>query len=163
MLLKVLQKAIEANGLTMATERKKELLPGIVEVIDTGSTGRGTNEPGDGDFDFMLRIDREILKDSESFKEKIKEVLSSLKSPKEAVVTGNGDFRYKGVKIEGLDEPVDVDLTFVQRTDEIEFTTEECIKERLETIRRRNPEDYKYVIANILIAKKFLKHNLFAL
>ena len=27
-----------------------------LELIDTGSTGRGTNIPGDGDFDFMLRV-----------------------------------------------------------------------------------------------------------
>ena len=61
------------------------------------------------------------------------------------------------MQIEGLDELIDVDLTFTRRTDEIEFTTEECIKNRLETIKRNSPEDYKYVIANILLAKKFLK------
>lgn len=40
-----------------------DLTPGSVELLDTGSTGRGTNEPGDGDFDLVMRVNREIIKD----------------------------------------------------------------------------------------------------
>jgi len=156
-LLKVLEQAIQESGLEMLTEREKDMLPGVVEVIDTGSTGRGTNLPGDGDFDFMVRLDNNVLKNSGEFKDKVAAALSSVAPPQKNDITDKGDFRYKGVKVEGLDEMIDVDLTFTRRTDEIEFTTEECIKDRLETIKRNSLEDYQYVIANILLAKKFLK------
>ena len=39
----------------------RDLTENYVELIDTGSTGRGTNKPGDGDFDFMMRLDRAII------------------------------------------------------------------------------------------------------
>ncbi len=157
MIIQTLKNAIEEQGLTMSTQRKLDLLPGIVEVIDTGSTGRGTNEPGDGDFDFMMRIDKSIVNRPEEFKEKIRKVLSDIARPEGNDETIKGDFRYKGVSIDGLEKKVDLDLTFEKRTDEIEYTTEECIKDRLETIKRNNPEDYKYVVANILLAKRVLK------
>ena len=157
MIIQTLKTVIEEQGLKMSTKRELDLLPGIVEVIDTGSTGRGTNEPGDGDFDFMMRMDKSIVNDSAEFKEKIRKALSAISAPDKNVETGDGDFRYKGVSINGLDKKVDVDLTFGKRTDEIEYTTDECIKDRLETIKRNNPEDYKYVVANILLAKRVLK------
>ena len=40
-----------------------DLTENIVEMIDTGSTGRQTNAPGSGDFDYMARLDRSILND----------------------------------------------------------------------------------------------------
>ena len=83
--------------------------------------------------------------------------MSSIAEPTEATTTGNGDFRFKGVTIDGLEDKVDIDLTFASRADEVEYSTEECIKDRLATIERNNPEDYKYVVANILLAKKVLK------
>ena len=83
--------------------------------------------------------------------------MSSIAEPTEATTTGNGDLRFKGVTIEGLESKVDIDLTFASRADEIEYSTEECIKDRLATIEKNNPEDYKYVVANILLAKKVLK------
>ena len=79
------------------------------------------------------------------------------KNPSETTETNAGDFRYKGVVIEGINQEIDVDLSFTERTDEIEYSTDECIKDRLSTIRSKSEEDYKYVIANILLAKKFLK------
>lgn len=83
--------------------------------------------------------------------------MSAIAEPTEATTTGNGDFRFKGVTIDGLEDKVDIDLTFASRADEVEYSTEECIKDRLATIERNNPEDYKYVVANILLAKKVLK------
>lgn len=156
-ILQTLRGAIESYGLNMSKKRTEDLLQGIVEVIDTGSTGRGTNLPGDGDFDFMVRIDGKILNKSHELKQLLEKSLSTLDTPDENVVTAKGDFRFKGVSIEGLKDKVDIDLSFTKRTDEIEYTTEECIKDRLETIRKNNLEDYEYVVANILLAKIVLK------
>ena len=60
--MKLINNAIEKCGYKMSTKRVLDLVPGLIEIIDTGSTGRGTNEPGDGDFDFMVRLDK-ILAD----------------------------------------------------------------------------------------------------
>ena len=141
----------------MTTKREKDLSKECIEVIAIGSTGRGTNEPEDGDFDFMVRIDKKIIKNLEELKKRINETLFAISRPNKEDTNGRGDFRYKGVSIAGLDKKVDIDLTFTRRTDEIEYSTEECIKDRLETIKRNSLEDYKYVIANILLAKKVLK------
>ena len=59
-ILQTLKTAIESEGITMSSERVHTLMPNIAEVVDTGSTGRGTNEPGDGDFDFMIRLDNRV-------------------------------------------------------------------------------------------------------
>ena len=56
-IMSTLRVAIQKYGMNMSEKRTAELLQGTVEVIDTGSTGRGTNLPGDGDFDFMVRLD----------------------------------------------------------------------------------------------------------
>jgi hypothetical protein len=71
--------------------------------------------------------------------------------------TTEGDYRYKGVNIEGLEKAVNIDLSFTQRTDEIEFSTDESIKNRLNTIKNKNINDYKIVVSNIILAKKMLK------
>ena len=158
-ILYTLEEAIKSYGLNMSDKRMDELLSGTVEIIDTGSTGRATNLPGDGDFDFMVRLDASIFNKPENLKQSLKDALTRCGKPKKGVMTRTGDFRLKGVSIEGLKEKVDLDLSFTKRTDEIEYSTEECIKDRLETIRRKSPEDYEYVVANILMAKTFLKES----
>ena len=156
-ILQTLNTAIESCGLKMSDKRLLELLEGKVEVVDIGSTGRGTNTPGDGDFDFMVRIDKKLMQNPEEIKGAIKKALVANGEPDELLITYDEDFRFKGVSIEGLQDKVDIDLTFAPRTDELEYTTEESIVDRLDTIKRNNPEDYKYVVANILLAKKVLK------
>lgn len=156
-ILQTLRGAVESYGLNMSEKRTEDLLQGIVEVIDTGSTGRGTNLPGDGDFDFMVKLDGKILNAPQELKQLLEKSLCTLDMPSESIITAKGDFRFKDVSIEGLKDKVDIDLSFTKRTDEIEYTTEECIKDRLETIRKNNPEDYKCVVANILLAKTVLK------
>ena len=157
LILQTLKSAVETYGLNMSEKMTEDILQGTVEIIDTGSTGRGTNLPGDGDFDFMVRLDKNILTKSEGFKQLITDAVCSLDKPNESVTTGKGDFKFKGVSIAGIKEKVDLDLSFTPRTDEIEYTTEECIKDRLETIKRSNPEEYKCVVANIILAKTVLK------
>lgn len=158
-ILDVFRRVAEKMGLKLSDKRNYDLTPGIVEFIDTGSTGRGTNEPGDGDFDFMVRMDLNLYEDSEKFKQLIKDELNMTDKIEKSNETGNGDFRYKGVTIDGLKEKVDLDLTFSMRSNEIEYSTEECINDRLKTIENNNKDDYKYVIANILLSKKFLKNS----
>ena len=129
---------------------------GDVEILDTGSTGRGTNVRGDSDFDFLVRIDRNAFDDEKKRKEIIAKVCEKL--GKEY----NDDPRWKakdgnGVKLPGVEEELDVDISFKTRTNKLEYSTDEALKDRLETIRKQDPERYKEVVANIIVAKEVLK------
>ncbi|MGN1299705.1 MAG: hypothetical protein ACI4UE_06975 [Candidatus Scatovivens sp.] len=158
----VVKKALDKDeiSLELRTELSKDMAPGFVEFIDTGSTGRGTNMPGRGDFDFTLKLDKEIIEDSkklEIVKNALREVFKD--RGKESIETGNGDFRYKAVKIEGIENPIDLDITFMPKSEYVTYSTDMCIAERLNGLKKSNPEGYKYAIANIVLAKQKLKEN----
>ena len=124
----------------------------IVEFIDTGSTGRGTNIPGDGDFDFMLKCSN-----IEERKKAIEMIKKALKGISEG---GSNEFniRYKDVKIEGLDCPVDIDVTSETKRLEVEYSSDLCVRDRLSNIKQNFGEEaYNQVIDNIIVAKKRLK------
>ena len=91
----------------------------------------------------MVRVDRDIYDNPEKIKQLIKDELSQISVPDNNTETTNGDFRYKGVTIDGLDKKLDIDLTYSIRSNEIEYSTEECIKDRLKTIQNNSEEDYK--------------------
>ena len=150
------EEAIKKVGLELNDGIDKDLSEGRVDLIDTGSTGRGTNMPGDGDFDFMLRLDKRIMVNSNNMNE-IKEVLlDAFGEEHRQEVIGSGDFRLKKVKIDGLEEPVDIDMTFVEKMDQLDYSTDMALQDRLQTIEKQDPEKYPYVVANILLAKKVL-------
>ena len=153
------RKATESLGLKLKTEIDGDLTEGYVEILNTGSTGRGTNTAGDSDFDFYIRLDNKILNDPnklEEFKNALKEQIISIDTEE---YTSKGDFRYKGVKIEGLENKIDLDLSFTKKLNKVVYSTDMCLKDRLETIKKQDPEKYSLVVANIQYAKTFLKEN----
>ena len=78
-----------------------------VELINTGSTVRGTNLPNDIDFDYVMKIDFnkiDIIKQN---------LLVNLPCIDKIVMENK--IRLKQVKIEGLDQLVDIDITFVSK------------------------------------------------
>lgn len=152
----VIRKSLEELGLHLKTSIDGNLTEGYVEFIDTGSTGRGTNKLGDGDFDFMMRLDKTILANPSLLKKLKQSILRNLNKEYTSDITGNGDFRLKNVQ---LDEEtiVDIDITFTEKTDKITYSTDMALRDRLTTIEKIDPEKYKYVIANILLAKQILK------
>ena len=106
----------------------------------------------------MVRLDRALIADEQKLKEFKNLLRQELGAhAKDASETGKGDFRYKGVSLDGLDEPVDVDMTFIQKTDKVDYSTDMCLRDRLETIRNLSEEKYQAVLANVIIAKKTLK------
>lgn len=110
----IIKKSLEELGLNLKTDIDGDLTEGFVELIDSGSTGRGTNKPSDG------------------------------------------DFRLKDVRIDNKTN-VDIDITFTTKTDKIAYSTDMALRDRLSTIKKIDPEKYKYVVANILLAKRVLK------
>ena len=152
----IIKKSLEELGLNLKTEIDGDLTEGFVELIDTGSTGRGTNKPGDGDFDFMMRLDKAILSNSSKLDKLKQTILKNLGKENSSEITGAGDFRLKGVQIDNKTN-VDIDITFTKKTDKIAYSTDMALRDRLATIKKTDPEKYKYVVANILLAKQVLK------
>lgn len=136
-----------------------DLTPGSVEFIDTGSTGRNTNVPHSGDFDFFMRLDNEIFLNDKlyrSFKDRLMQELDKYEMEESIKITDSGDIRCKGVKIDEK-TTVDIDISFGVKTNKVTYSSDKCLQDRLENIKEQYPDDYKYVVANIIQAKQVLK------
>lgn len=131
-----------------------DITPGGVELINTGSTSRFTNANKEGDYDFILRVDKSIFSDSDKLKEFKNSLLDKLEYTKDV---GGAQPRLKEVKIPGIDAPVDIDLTIVGKTNQLNYSTEKSLEDRLKTISKQDLEKYQYVLANIILAKQTLK------
>lgn len=134
-----------------------DITEGTAEVIDTGSTGRYSNAPKDGDFDFMMKLDLQFFRNSEKFnefREKLLEKMGATTQEEKIKALANGNIRIKDVKLESLEEPVDIDVTFTHKTNKVQYSTDMALKEYYDAM---PPEIRKQVVANVLFAKKYLK------
>ena len=127
---------------------------GDVELVEAGSTMRGTNIPtvdASLDFDFTVRIDPD----------KVWLVKNALESKFQASGHITQTARYKvrllGVKIPGLDALIDLDFSLTPQKKKY-LATEDAICEQLDNIKMQSTEKYNLVLANIMYAKDFLKH-----
>ena len=134
-----------------------DLTENIVEMIDTGSTGRQTNAPGSGDFDYMARLDRSILNDPTKKQQITDALLAAFGRENDSSAIVNGNLRLKQVSIDGLAEPVDIDITFAQKTNKVQYPTDAALADRLNNIKNQSETKYQQVLANIIYAKQFLK------
>ena len=134
-----------------------DLTENIVEMIDTGSTGRQTNAPGSGDFDYLARLDRSILNDPTKKQQITDALLAAFGRENDGSAIVNGNLRLKQVSIDGLAEPVDIDITFAQKTNKVQYPTDAALVDRLSNIKNQSETKYQQVLANIIYAKQFLK------
>ena len=134
-----------------------DLTENIVEMIDTGSTGRQTNAPGSGDFDYMARLDRSILNDPTKKQQITDALLTAFGRENDGSAIVNGNLRLKQVSLDGLAEPVDIDITFTQKTNKVQYPTDAALADRLSNIKNQSEAKYQQVLANIIYAKQFLK------
>ena len=134
-----------------------DLTENIVEMIDTGSTSRQTNAPGSGDFDYIARLDRSILNDPTKKQQITDALLAAFGRENDGSVMVNGNLRLKQVSIDGLAEPVDIDITFAQKTNKVQYPTDAALADRLSNIKNQSETKYQQVLANIIYAKQFLK------
>ncbi len=134
-----------------------DLTENIVEMIDTGSTGRQTNAPGSGDFDYLARLDRSILNDPTKKQQITDALLAAFGRENDGSTIVNGNLRLKQVSIDGLAEPVDIDITFAQKTNKVQYPTDAALADRLSNIKNQSETKYRQVLANIIYAKQFLK------
>ena len=134
-----------------------DLTENIVEMIDTGSTSRQTNAPGSGDFDYVARLDRSILNDPTKKQQITDALLTAFGRENDDSAIVNGNLRLKRVSIDGLAEPVDIDITFAQKTNKVQYPTDAALADRLTNIKNQSETKYQQVLANIIYAKQFLK------
>ena len=156
-LTRIFREAFSELGYGVKEHIDGDVSVGDVEILDTGSTGRGTNVRGDSDFDFVVRIDRNDYDDERKRHRIIEKVCEKFgkeydENPRWKAETGSG------VKLAGIEGELDVDISFKIRTNKLEYTTDEALKDRLDTIKKQDPEKYREVVANIVLAKEFLKN-----
>ena len=162
------RKGMSEVNVVMKDKLDGNVKAGYADLIDTGSTARGTDLPGKADFDYICRVDRSLFNNPtkfQEFKDSIKNQFVSI--DKEEYV--NGNFRFKGVVVEGLDEKVDIDLSFVIRTTKLTISSDESLLTRMDAIENGSytvsgdraiddpVEARNLVTGNILMAKKLLK------
>ena len=154
----IIKEVLDEMGISIKYKSDGDLSTKTAEFIDTGSTGRGTNVPYDGDFDFYLRLDADIVKEPENMNKFKNRLIKKLEeyNPESYVLTGNGDIRWKKVNI-AEDKQVDIDISFGVKTNKVQYSSDECLRDRLSTIKELYPDQYNNVIANIILAKRVLK------
>ena len=127
---------------------------GDIELVEAGSTIRGTNVPSNGkskcDLDFTVRFNPELTW-------RVKEILETkLKAGGHITRTSRYKVRLTDVTIPGLEEKIDLDFSLTPQK-KIYLSTEDALKQRLDNLKEQDYERYRMVIANIMYAKDMLK------
>ena len=144
---------LQSAGLYVILGRSYDLSDNSVELIDTGSTGRGTNKMNDYDFDFIMRVDRISYSNTEAMNKIYDAFRRAFPGIK---FENNNAIRSQTVTLpDGTIAKIDV--TFISKTDKLDYSTDECIKDRLSNIKRLDSDKYKKVLQNIVLAKEVLK------
>lgn len=151
---KKIKPAFDNLGLKMLFDISTDLTPGTVELVNTGSTGRATNELGKGDFDYILRIDQDYMMNPNKHGMLVEEIKKCLGG--KCVVTDIGDLRFTDVKLDD-GTIVEVDVSIVVKTNKVTYSSDMCLRDRLSTIEKKDKEKIKYVVANVILAKHILK------
>jgi len=143
-----------------AIELKDKFDSGILgaQMYDTGSTGRHTNLSDNFDFDFAVRVDD---KDFEKVGQVVAEIIAHFNPEENGSHSDEGgkSYQLRAFKVSGIaNEPIDVDITFVNKSSPDVFGSHGAAGEKLEHIKQTQGEDaYTSVLANIVLAKTVLK------
>lgn len=129
-----------------------DITNGTVEILETGSSSRGTNIPYEYDFDYIVRVDAGRLRRQE----KLSEINQAICDELGVENVPSSDFRDVEATVKGLGK-IDLDITYVQKTNKTEYSTEMSAKDRMDTLESIDPEMKDEVVANIVLAKMLLK------
>ncbi len=124
-------------------------------LYNIGSSGRGTNLPGNFDFDYNIVLDAPNYSKLNIIVDEIKKQFSH----QDEIPSGLNQIRL--TKVSGVSsEPIDLDIGINTTASTLIFASHEAIEQKLESIKQSNSEDtYQEIVANILLAKKILKEN----
>ena len=142
---------LRETGLNIKLGRSLDLSDKCIDLIDTGSTSRGTNKMDGYDFDFVMRLDKEVYTNDEE----MNKLYQSFRNIFPNVdISGHKIRKYK-LKLDNGEE-VEIDITFIMKTNKMDYSTEECLQDRLKTIKNIDKDKYKKVLENIVLAKYVL-------
>ena len=101
----------------------------------------------------MMKLDNALFTSGAKMDEIRDNLLESMgitdpEKKREAIKDGN--IRVKGVKLEGIKEPLDIDITFSQKTNQVQYSTDMALKDFYESM---TPEVREQVAANVVYAK----------
>ena len=147
---------IEKYDLILTDRLSNDISNGTVEFLYTGSTSRCTYDPKDIDFDFTMRLDKDLLFDNKKLYNLKKDLLNAFHQKDESDVK-NGHFRLKQAYVEDIPESLKIDISFVQKRDQITYSTDLALCDYLNTIKKQDEKKYKQIIGNIIIAKRVLR------
>jgi|GEM_PF-2494291 len=122
------------------------------QILDTGSTARGSNLEKDYDFDFVVKIDENDYSQVSKIIEKLKDKFPlNTQYEVDSVVTA----RFKDVPFNN--KIIDLDVSFSKKSEISGFDTDKAIIEKYESIKDTYGEEkLEKVLANIRFAKKKL-------
>ncbi len=143
---------IPNENLTVKNKMDINITEGTVEILETGSSARGTNIPYEYDFDYIVRIDASKLKkegELSKINQAICDELDILEVP-------CSNFRDIEAKVKGVGK-IDLDITYIQKTNKSDYSTEMAAKDRIDTIEKIDPAMKEEVVANIVLAKMLMK------
>jgi|GEM_PF-1120516 len=147
-----MQDVLSSFGVALHKGRYDDSVAGA-KIIDTGSTGRGAALDQGYDFDFVVKMD-----DSDYDKVgRIGEMLKSIYPYSEDYEnTGMRTFRFKSFERDG--NTIDLDISFVKKSDSEELDANEAIAQKYDAIRQTGgTAGLLGVLTNIRFAKKELK------
>jgi hypothetical protein len=140
------------HGVTLRSQDDHNLTG--AELESTGSTGRGTNKPGDYDFDLSMRLDP--LDFQKLTAADIAQELRDAFKPESEMNSLPGDattqYRFFGAKVG--DVTADIDIAVTQKSELQLFATHQAIQERLASI--EDPVIRTSVASDIIWMKKQL-------
>ncbi len=154
-----IQVALGGLGVSLRSEFDTGILG--AELLDTGSTGRYTNMPGDFDFDFSLKLDANDFPKAKALAQAINSLMVKEGSNDHEEEGGYYQLRAKGVTRIGdrvFEKPLDIDIGFASKSDLSVYGSHDAIRDKLDHIREHQGEEaYRESVANVILAKTFLK------
>lgn len=142
---------LKETGLDIKLGRSLDLKDECIDLIDTGSTSRGTNKMNGYDFDFVMRVDKDIYTNDD----KMNKLYQSFKNVFSDIEFDGHKIRKYKLKLDNGKE-VELDITFIMKTNKMDYSTEECLQDRLNTIKNMDEDKYKKTLENIVLAKYVL-------
>lgn len=154
---KIVQNALKPFNIRQKNQLDGDLSRGYYELISIGSNSRGTSSDS-SDYDFIILLDGEIIKDENLMNEICLSIRNSLnKNNLNELdrIAYDYDFRFKNVLIDS--SKVDIDISFQQRCDKITYSSDMAVSEKLKSAIKMSEEKTILLKANIIEAKNVLK------
>jgi len=154
-----IEQTLSNLGISLRAEFDTSILG--AELLDTGSTGRHTNAPGDFDFDLSLKLDAKDFTRASELAQAIKGKMTFTEDNSHQETGGYYQLRVKGVTSIGgqqMEKPIDIDIGFASKSDLNVYGSHDAIRDKLEYIKNHHGQEaYEQTIANVILTKQILK------